>query len=1585
LHNSFTAGNGTSWGVFDASSLVAGLDAYIDYNGNDASWVANISDTFRRAGGTGALSTLPDAAIAASLKAAGLWGMRQSVTFENPIAYGFPPTTGYADDPVNTASGNFVELENDLPFGALVAGLRFTRIYNSRSDRTGPFGPGWASWATARLRARPEGAEYEGADGQRAVIPRMGTGYGRLAGIDGLVEATESGLALRWFGGGSWHFDQAGLPTRTERGPGTEIHFHHEDGRLVEMKHEGGKRITLEWSNDRIVALVSSDGRRVDYRYDDHRNLVEVVSDAGARRYDLDEAGRIVRVIDADGAVEVTNTYDEEGRVLGQVSRFGRHTQYSYLPGRVTVNQDDSEGPINTYIHDHAGRLVGLVDGHGNKLSKSYDDWGNPVAITERNGATTVREWDQRSRCVRETRPGGEWFAFDYDETDRVVRVTASTGAVTTYRYEGEERSPVEMVDPEGGVTRMRVEGGLVRAVTDPDGVELRFEFDPDGNLVRAVDGDGNTAGIEHDAAGRALAAVTPTGRRTEFDYDPRGRLVQRNDPGGATWAFEYSNAGRLTAVVDPLGARLETRYGLHGEIEDTVDPLGHVSSRRYDEMGNLVGVTAPDGAKWEHTYDGLCRLSSTQDPAGATWLREYDATGNLIATIDPIGTRQSANVDPSGRVVGLDDGVTSATFELDELGRTVLRRRLDGTEMRATFDLCGRRTSVTDPNGGTTRYEYTPGGRLSRMVSPLGRTLTLEYNRCGRLAARIDGGGRRWTYHYAADGALLEVVSPGGGHDRFEYDEAGRLSRRTAPGSGRTTYSYDLAGRVVAIAAPHTGTRRFSYDAAGRMVEATDGNGGVTRFTYNERGWITQVQDALGGRVTREHDEVGRLVCETDQLRRRTRFVYDPAGRLIEKIDGNGATTRLSYDASGRLFSFGSDQGAEVTVERDVLGRAITVEEGGLRHELHRDSGDRLVERRRNDVSVRWRYDADGYREALTHPDGTETTYAYDASGNVSALRHPALGSLEVERDGDGRLVSLSGQGVQARWSYQAGSLVGYQLQTGDVVRETQLTRDSDGRITSSTINGVVTAFSYDPAGQLIGAHAPGDSTRFLYDANGRLIEERSPDGRVSYVYDAAGQLSERRRTTSTTHYGYDGAGRRISETDNERTKTYTWDELGRLVSVHTRPDEIDREVRLVVDALGELAAVNDTTLMWDTADPFSPLCAIDEDPVVSLGSPWAIVSGGAARWLQPDALGTICEADVWGHGASSSADDVQFGYRGELSFDGLLWLRHRAYDPSTRVFLSPDPLPASLGVAWASNPYSYAGNDPVGSLDPLGLHPVTEAELANYREAMNRSVWERAGDLVQDNWEYIAAGAMIFAGAAVMVTGVGGPLGALMISSALVGAGASAGSQKLITGEVDWGEVAVTGALAGATMGAARIGGALRVGYMLGAGSDASIQLLSTGQIDLGNVLISGIAGGAGGVLGARVSQLPRVASAADDLVAQGNFGMGRILPHVVSGGVGGFGSGVVGEQMRLTFQGDPFEPDKVAFGTVSGAGAGLAGGTFPVMDEFFNGAVGAQAQQLQMATRAAGSLWRASAIEMAGHGYGPPTLWPAAPAIP
>jgi RHS repeat-associated protein len=1362
------------------------------------------------------------------------------------------------------------------------------RIYNSRSDRSGAFGLGWSSWASARLRATPEGADYEGPDGQRALFPRMGSGYGRVLGVQALVEPDGDGLVLRWFSGERWHFDGAGLPLLCSAGPGTDVRLRHDDGRLVELAHVGGRNVRIEWQDERIAELRSSDGRRASYRYDAAGNLERADGAAGVRRYELGEDGRVTGVVDADDVAEVVNEYDDDGRVLAQLSPFGRRTLIAYLPGHVTVTADQQDGPSNVYIHDDAGRVQAIVDGDGRRLSVGYDEWGNPVTVTDRKGAVTVQSYDDRANVVRRVLPTGAEFMYAYDDEGRLLELAAPNGAVVRHAYDGDERSPVRVTDAEGGVTRLDVSDGLVRRVVDPDGVELSFEFDAGGEIVAAIDADGNVARLERDAAGLVVAAVTPLGRRTTFSHDAQGRPVERVDPSGAVWRYEYSPGGRLTSVVDPTGAREEIRYGEHGRPEATVDARGNATGHRYDIFGNKTTVVAPGGAAWRFGYDALCRLTSVADPSGATWLREHDANGNLTGRIDPVGTHYRATMDAFDRVAALDDGLTSATFDYDVLGRALAHRRPDGAQALAGYDRCGRRITIEDPTGGTMRIEYTAGGRVRRIVEPSGRTDDYEYDARGRMAAHTDGAGRRTEYRYDADGGLVERVSAGGEIERFEYDRGGQVRKWTAPGRGVTRYEYDAAGRVTAISDRTSGTRRFGYDAAGNLLVATDANGAATRYAYDERGRLTEIRDPLGGVSTRDYDETGRLVREADPLGRATTHVYDAAGRLVEHTDASGRRRRWSYGASGRVSAFGAAGAAPITIERDALGRAIAIDEpGSFAHRLTWDRGGRLVERRRDDDALCWRYDEDGNRAALVYPDGSQTTYGYDGGGLPVRLHHSALGAIELERDASGRLVGASGEGMRASWRYDDGELAEYELVAGARRRSARLTRDPIGRVVAAVVDGTEHAYSYDAAGQLVAADTARGSFAFAYDAAGRMQRESSPASTIDYEHDAAGQLLARRDGDGAeVRYEYDGAGRRTREAASDgRARTYRWDELGRLVGIETG----DVTIELRVDALDELAEVDGRALLWDSVDPLEPLAWTGDRAIVGLGTPLASAAGDdAAGWLAPDSQGTIGEPrDAFGApaGAAAATGGAVLGYHGEVEVDGLTWLRNRMYDPATRSFLLPDPLPPVPGTACAANPYHYAANNPVGLSDPLGLRPVTDAELRDIRESMGRNVWERGADFVADNWEYIAAGAMVVGGIAIMATGVGGPIGAAMIGGALMSAGGSAGVQKFTTGEVNWGEVAVAGVIGAAAGGAGYLAGSARVlanvSPMLRGAAAGATESVVGGAANRGvhganpfdplamgtDLLVGGGAGGVGGRLGARPSALDGM----DDLAAR------------------------------------------------------------------------------------------------------------------
>ena len=72
---------------------------------------------------------------------------------------------------------------------------------------------------------------------------------------------------------------------------------------------------------------------------------------------------------------------------------------------------------------------------------------------------------------------------------------------------------------------------------------------------------------------------------------------------------------------------------------------------------------------------------------------------------------------------------------------------------------------------------------------------------------------------------------------------------------------------------------------------------------------------------------------------------------------------------------------------------------------------------------------------------------------------------------------------------------------------------------------------------------------------------------------------------------------------------------------------------------------------------------------------------------------------------------EDVESGYH-------YNW--HRYYDPSTGRYLTPDP----IGLAGGLNGYGYAGQDPMGAVDPWGLYSLVVGFEVNKPEAFTGGV---------------------------------------------------------------------------------------------------------------------------------------------------------------------------------------------------------------------------------------------------------------------
>lgn len=1116
------------WGSVDAENLISTFEAWNKSNANDKTWLGIVADTFEKYGSSGEVITVANSTLEGAISAAGVSTERHDLEVPAPAVVGMSTTSGYVNDPVNVATGNFIEEETDMAFSGVVSACAVTRMYNSvtvfgQHAVSGVFGAGWSSNIESRVQLNAENAVWTMADGREVTFDRMiredGThGYARapreawwleelpLTQLTGeedsiadpslryILHATgyEASSLLRISdNSGTQHiFSLTGVYLGMSAGAGTAVaYLRDEDGRVGAIVHQRGARINVEYTEDGLVgAIHSSRGQSVRYEYvtlDGRTHLCAVHGDTGTRRYEHNATGLIHRVVASTGTVEVTNYYDPTGRITEQDTEYGRRVRYRYLPNGITDIANEDASYTNLWVNDQYARLTAIVDAEGGRTSYAYDDFGNRVSVVDRDGSRTTRYSDERGRIIREVTDEGAETLFAYDEHDRVVSVAMS--AIET--------------DP-----RARRAARLAR--------RARLEAEAQGRTFEGISG-------QEPAQSPAVSPMTTVTYEYASDFERNPSSM--TDGNGHVTRFEWAD-GLLQRVVSPEGVTVSFEYDECGLLTGIRNAEQQLTRCEYSAAGHLVKVVSALGHETKFTYDSAGHMVCRQDPDGSRWRFEYAAGGRLVASVDPAGARTEYEYGPSGDIVAV----------VDPLGR----------RMERSFDTNGNIDRITLPGGAQFSYAYDGLMRLVRTIDPAGGVWTREYDAASTLTALIDPTGV--SVRTSMDSSRKTITtSDGVDRVRISCDHLGRPVR--------TEVLSDDSGPQVSADADDPTVSTMVYDGAGNPVQVLDAEGGLSRYEYNGSNQMVRMISPAGRVTEYSYDACGRLAATYEAAgtaeQSVTRYEYDADSRLIRQVYGDGSEARVRYDACGRVLSItGSGVASPVFYTWDSCGRVKSIRDNkwGTRSFTY-DAASQVVAVTNGAGGVtHYRYDEAGNVTSVMDPAGRITRYEYDLMGNVLAVTDPLGVRTTSTYDAAGRLLtSIDGNGAVHSFGYDRdgvpcshsvnGSLL-YRMER-DSARRTMTTYDHAG--VDAFGAPVVTVESYDRLGRLVrqrrefGAQIPesfrtaymdetgGYELSYAYDADGLRTEFVHPLGSSAYAYDAAGRMVKQ---TDTTAYRLDG-----------------------------------------------------------------------------------------------------------------------------------------------------------------------------------------------------------------------------------------------------------------------------------------------------------------------------------------------------------------------------------------------------------------------------------------------------------------------------
>jgi RHS repeat-associated protein len=955
--------------------------------------------------------------------------------------------------------------------------------------------------------------------------------------------------------------------------------------------------------------------------------------------------------------------------------------------------------------------LTKVMDPSGNAASLTYDSNLRIMAITDAIGQVTTLTYGDTNdiyKITRVTDPFGRFASFDYDSLGRLTNITDVIGLTSRFVYESEGDFINSLITPYGTNTFIRAEGGGLFGTTRSletvyaDGSRDRVEFNQSASGIPPVDplvsvptgmaasggttfitqlsrntfywsrtacasgyGDYTKARIYHwlhtEEGGTTASSIPesvkePLENRVYYDY--------ADQTFGRTFAGTNNRPTHIGRVLEDGRTQLYTyAYNGFGHVTNSIDPVGRTFSYLYATNGvDLLEVRQTRAGNNERlfsaTYNAQHLPLTQTDAAGQTTTFTYNARGQLLTETNPKSETTTYTYDTNGYLIAAD-GPLAGTNDT----------------VTATYDDFGRTRTKTDVSGYTLTFDYDDLDRLVKVTHPDSTFEQFIYNRLDMVALR-DRAGRQTLFEFDNVRQMKKRTDPLGRTTLFEWCRCGSIKSLTDPMGRTTSWVMDVQGRPVAKQYGDGSQVIFEYEnTSSRLRQVIDEKQQVSRFTYNRDDTLNSVA-------------FFNATVPTPGVS----YTYDPNyRRRVSMTDGTG-TTLYSYHPVTPMPTLGANQ--------------LASEDGPLPND-----------------TITYSYDALG-RRVSTAINGVASTKTYDAVGRVIGETN-ALGSFVYAYDGSsGRLVSQTFPNGQTEERSYGNDLEDRTLQR--ITHKISAAPISEFRYGHDVAKGRITTWSqqagteapnlfnldYDEADQLLSATVTNagnliSTFAYAYDFAGNRVTEQAGSSNYAATYNALNQINTATAPAVSHTNEWDAMNRLVAvQAGNQRTE-FTYDGLARLTSIRKRVGGSEVSFRRFVwcddmpceerDVSGAVTKRFFHQGMKQESGPNAGSYFYTRDHLGSIRELTDSAGNIRARYTY----------DPFGRSAWLTGDiQADFGFTGLLSPSetGLVIARFRAYDPDLGRWLSRDPLP-NTEVNEGANLYLYVQNNPVNSLDPLGL----------------------------------------------------------------------------------------------------------------------------------------------------------------------------------------------------------------------------------------------------------------------------------------
>ena len=854
-------------------------------------------------------------------------------------------------------------------------------------------------------------------------------------------------------------------------------------------------------------------------------------------RVDVDASNAaVIKVVMPDGTMlsfekESDNTYLSKAAGCkltvdnGQYIVKDGNTVYTYDNVGVLSSVADYAGHAITFAKDSDNKIVSITAGTGHTYAVAYDENDNVSGITNPLGEIVKYEyndgklskvyWDSSSFVITgediilgEYQYGTDgklskssFKAVTYDTFGRVIRERNDDGSYVDYTYEAEtytyETDSEDDVEETVAVTTIKADfSNETSSVTKINDAQL---------VVASIDEDENTTEYKYNNRFQTEYEKTAD-TKTEYTYDEKGNVLTISTDSSKT-IYTYTASGM------PL-----TEYTVNTD-EDEKETTSY-TKYEYDDTDIVTTVTQSKNADYSdavvNTYaDGMLTRavdkSDPEKPTGTNYF--YDAYGNVLKT-------ESAVVENEETKTG------TVTYEYDALNRTVKTADEENTTT-CIYNAAGNVISQTDGDG-TQRTLFDKYARTVQSITAEDYDAEKDGLHAETPADTYSDKTVGHTYVYAANGSLTSETNRIGKTTKYYYNDRGSKVREEFD---IYKFYYLNHGELYQVKVANVTTVSYSYGTKFQLLTEKYANDETIRYTYNDNGDV----------AAQYHNSNAKPYVT---------YTYNSDNELTEKINtdtglkyvyGENGHVSIYKTADNTLVQTYTEEKTEADEETETK-EYTTVTEKHFGKTYTSVVKDKSVSFTANNKTVEYGYTADDNdkitAETFANAGNSviSSAYTYDKEDNVTSKSYTYGSNKHLdyvnEYDDKGKITASGIGTVSQHYTYdkddQLTAVEGEDYNASYVY-------DARGNLTSKTVNGETTSFTYANSGwkdRLISV----DGTKLTYDKVGNVLTY----GDKKYTWNSGRHLESITDGENTYSYTYDENGIRTSKTVNGVTTYY-------------------------------------------------------------------------------------------------------------------------------------------------------------------------------------------------------------------------------------------------------------------------------------------------------------------------------------------------------------------------------------------------------------------------------------------------------------